>query len=110
MHVYATSFWDDAVSWFERDATTGALSFGGFLKDGENGVDGLNAARSLLLSKDGKFAYVAGTWDNSISWFERNATTGALSFGGFLKDGENGVDGQVLHAESPFQTMKTFFM
>ena len=32
-------------------------------------------------------------YDSSVSWYERNASTGALTYGGVLKDGENGVDG-----------------
>ena len=38
---------DDAVSWYERNASTGALTFGGMLKDGVNGVDGLDGARGV---------------------------------------------------------------
>ena len=30
--------------------------------------------------------------DYAVSWYERNASTGALSYGGMLKDGVNGVD------------------
>ena len=39
---------DDAVSWYERNASTGDLIFGGVLKDGDNGdtVDGLNGAQA----------------------------------------------------------------
>ena len=70
-HAYTTGFWDSAVSWFERNASTGSIVYKDSITDGENGVDGLSKARSLLLSKDGKFVYVAGNWDNSISWFER---------------------------------------
>ena len=50
------------------------------LKDGVDGVDGLDAARSVTLSSDGSHAYVAGYNDNAVSWFERNASTGALSY------------------------------
>ena len=50
----------DAVSWYERNASTGALTFGGVLKDGVGGVDGLNGARGLTLSADGTHAHVTG--------------------------------------------------
>ena len=83
---------DDAVSWYERNASTGALSYGGMLKDGVNGVDGLDGAKNITLSSDGKYAYITGTND-SVSWYDRNASTGALSYGGILRDGVNGVDG-----------------
>jgi 6-phosphogluconolactonase (cycloisomerase 2 family) len=92
-HAYATGYEDAAVSWYERNASTGALSFGGLLRDGVGGVDGLGGARDVRISADGLYAYLTGNVDDSISWFERNASTGALSYGGTLKDGENGVDG-----------------
>ena len=92
-HAYVTGVDDDAVSWYERNASTGALSYGGMLKDGVDGVDGLNGARGVTLSSDGNHAYVTGYYDDAVSWYERNASTGALSYGGMLKDGVDGVDG-----------------
>ena len=92
-HAYATGDNDDAVSWYERNASTGALTYVGVLKDGANGVDGLDGAWSVTLSSDGNHAYVTGYNDDAVSWYERNASTGALTYGGMLKDGVNGVDG-----------------
>ena len=92
-HAYVTGSGDNAVGWYERNATTGALTYGGVLKDGVGGVDGLDGAFGVTLSVDGKHAYVTGKSDNSVSWFERNATTGALAYGGILKDGVGGADG-----------------
>ena len=63
------------------------------LKDGLNGLDGLDGAFQLTASPDGRFMYVVAVFDNSVSWYERNASTGALTYGGMLKDGLNGVDG-----------------
>ena len=84
---------DDAVSWYDRNTSTGALTYGGMLKDGVDGVDGLNGAFSVTLSSDGNHAYVTGSSDDAVSWYERNASTGALTYGGMLKDGMDGVDG-----------------
>ena len=91
-HAYVTAFSDDSVSWFDINASTGALTFGGLLRDGVNGVDGLNGAEVVTISADGNHAYVTGKSDNALSWFERNASTGALSYGGMLKDGVNGIN------------------
>ena len=77
-----TGVTDDAVSWFERNASSGALSY--LLKDGIGGVDGLNSA-STAVSLDGNLN------DNSISWFDRNVSSG-LAYGGTLDD-VGGVDG-----------------
>ena len=63
------------------------------MKDGVNGVDGLGGAQLVTLSSDGNHAFELGCLDDSVSWYERNASTGALTYGGILKDGANGVDG-----------------
>ena len=57
-HAYVARF-GNAVSWYERNASTGALTYGGMLKDGVNGVDGLDGPRRVTLSPDGNHAYVA---------------------------------------------------
>ena len=92
-HAYVSSAHDHSVSWFERNATTGALAYEGMVKDGVNGVDGLARARHVELSPDGSHAYVVAENDDSVSWFDRNASTGALTYGGTLKNGVGGVDG-----------------
>ena len=81
------------MSWYERNASTGALSYVGMLKDGVGGVNGLDGAISVTLSADGNHVYVTGSLDDAVSWYERNASTGALSYLGMLKDGVGGVDG-----------------
>ena len=53
-----------------------------------NGVDGLNGANDVTLSADGKHACVTGNSDQAVSWYERNASTGALTYQGIAKDGE----------------------
>ena len=78
-HAYAVGFDDDSVSWFDRNVQSGYLSYGGVLKDGMDGVDGLNYANSVSLSSDGNHVYATGNIDDAVSWFDRNATTGALT-------------------------------
>ena len=56
-------------------------------------MDGLAGAQNVKLSPDGNHAYVTGINDHAVSWFDRNGTTGILTYGGTLKDGVNGVDG-----------------
>jgi surface protein len=91
--LYVTGRAANAVSWYKRNTSTGALTYAGMLKDGVNGVDGLDDARDLTLSADGNFAYVTGISDDAVSWYKRNASTGALTYRGMLKDGVGGVDG-----------------
>ena len=53
-----------SVSWYERNVTTGALTYGGVLKHGENGVDGLAGAMGVTLSSDGNHAYVTAQYND----------------------------------------------
>ena len=91
--VYVTAYDDDAVSWFQRDLSTGALTWAGMIKDNQGGVDGLDGARDLILSPDGSFLYASGQVDSAIAFFDRNETTGSLTFLGIVRDGLDGVDG-----------------
>src|SRR5512145_2359645 len=92
-NVYAAGGSSEAVVVFERNASTGGLSFVEVQKDGANGVDGLSFPSSLALSPDDKHLYVTGTYDDAVAVFGRDATTGALSFVEASKQGIGGVDG-----------------
>ena len=92
-NVYAVGRGDHAIAWFDRNSSTGNLTYRGKVVDGNNGVDGLNGAFGVTLSEDGRFAYVSSQYDSAISWLERNSTDGSLTFRGFVKDGTGGVDG-----------------
>ena len=52
-------------------------------KNGENGVEGLNGARSLDLSPDGRNLYVMSMFDDALVSF-----SGALTYEGRIKNGE----------------------
>ena len=67
-------------------------------------------AENVTLSSDGNHAYVTGYNDNAVSWYQRNASTGAFDLRRMLKDGVNGVDGLVgasgvfFYQDLPFAT------
>ena len=90
-NVYVAGIVDDAVTVFERDTVTGALTFVETEFDGVGGVDGLDGARSVAVSSDGLHVYVAGYYDNAVAVFERDGSTGALTFVEALFDGVGGV-------------------
>jgi autotransporter-associated beta strand protein len=92
-NVYATGGFDNSLVVFERDTTTGDLSYVDIFQDGIDGVDGLAAAQSVIVSADGKYVYVAGLSDDAIAVFARDTTTGALTYVSMVKDGVDGVDG-----------------
>jgi 6-phosphogluconolactonase (cycloisomerase 2 family) len=92
-HVYVAAASADAVLVFERDATSGELTFVRAVFDGQSGVDGLDGVLSVAVSPDGSNAYTAAFRDDAVAVFERNATTGELSFAQAIFDTDIGVDG-----------------
>ncbi|MFC1726539.1 beta-propeller fold lactonase family protein, partial [candidate division KSB1 bacterium] len=92
-NVYAVGMNEDGLAVFTRSDTTGALSFVEAHFDGTADVDGLNYPQGMAISPDGKNVYVCGMSDLALAVFNRNVTTGALTYAGMVQDGVNGVDG-----------------
>ena len=95
-HVYTTSYNDNAISVFERDAASpspGLVSFIETKKNEIEGVNGLGGAFSVKVSPDGNHVYVAGSIDDAIVLFSRNVVTGELTYMTTYKDGVDGVEG-----------------
>ena len=92
-HVYAASMKDAAVAAFERNASSGRLTFIGTAQNGQAGVQGLGGAAALALSPDGAHLYVAGSTDAAVAVFARDADTGQLSFVEAQTNGANDVIG-----------------
>ena len=92
-HVYVTGNSDDALAVFSRNAVTGELTFVEFKQDGVGSVDGLNAAREVIVSPDGNHVYVAGYDDDAVAVFSRNTMTGVLTFVEVQQNGVASVDG-----------------
>lgn len=79
---------DDAVAGFLRHPTTGLLVYSGMVKDGLEGVDGLDGAWSLAMSPDGLDLYVSGTNDDALAVFHRETLESTFEFVERKKDGE----------------------
>ena len=94
---------DDAVARFDRNPTTSALAYEGCITgDTRNGPSGSGACaeissasewayhsglqfpKSVVLSDDGKSLYVAGSSDDAIARFDRDPSTGALTYQGCI--------------------------
>jgi len=90
--VYVTCSLDNAIALFSLDSDTGALSFVEAYVDGAGGVDGLAGALGMTIAPDGGHLYATGTGDDAVAAFERNTTTGALTF---LAEYRNGVGGVI---------------
>ena len=77
-NVYTANLSDNTVVRFTRNSD-GTLNWGGLLRDGANGVDGLGSARGLALSPDGQFIYTAAYSDNALAVLNRNLGNGIIS-------------------------------
>ena len=82
-HVYVASISDSAVVALTRNKTTGELDmasciseFGGGSCDDGVGMDG---ARNIAISPDGKNVYVASGFSSAVAIFKRNKTSGKLT-------------------------------
>lgn len=92
-NVYAVGTNSNAIAVFTRNTATGALTPSEVHTDGIRGVDGIAGTKSLAVSPDGRYVYVAGRDDNGLGVFRRNPETGALTFVEAHKNGSNGVSG-----------------
>ncbi|MFQ5351033.1 MAG: lactonase family protein, partial [Thermoanaerobaculia bacterium] len=92
-HAYAVGALDDALIVFSIDSASGKLTFVESFFDTDVGIDGLDSARGVAVSPDGKNVYVAALVDSSISWYDRDSSTGALTFNDIIKDSDPGIDG-----------------
>ncbi len=93
-HLYAASFLTDGIALYQRNAGTGALGFDHIVRDGVDGVMGLDGVRSLAVSSDGNHLYAASTLgEGAVAVFVRDGASGALTFAQVLRDGVAGVDG-----------------
>ena len=91
--LYVTGRDDDALAVFNRDDSTGLLTFVEFQRDGVNGVTGLDGAYAVAVSPDGKHVYVTAELDHAVVIFSRDQGTGALTYVATAQDGVNGVTG-----------------
>jgi 6-phosphogluconolactonase (cycloisomerase 2 family) len=79
-HLYVGGFELNTLLAFSRDAVTGALTYVSHYVDGTNGVDGIAGPMDVVISTNGKHVYVASYTDNTVSVFDRNTSTGDLTY------------------------------
>lgn len=91
--VYVASNASHAVAWFQRDPATGRLTFMGSYVDGVGVIDGLLNCADVAVSPDGKTVYTAAQGDDAVAVFDRDPSTGALTWLEAHFDNVAGVDG-----------------
>jgi 6-phosphogluconolactonase (cycloisomerase 2 family) len=92
-YVYAAGRDDDALAIFTRDSEDGHLEFYGYAPDGAGANTGLQGARAVTVSPDGRYVYVASQVSHAVAVFAWDDESGLLRFFEAHFDGENGVDG-----------------
>ncbi len=94
--VYVAAVADDAVTAFDRDRSTGELTFVEAERDEVGGVVSLDGAHGVVVSPDGAHVYVASVEDSSVTVFSRDGGTGALVLEASYTEPEIGDDFQRL--------------
>ena len=92
-HAYAAGRNDDSVAIFVRNPTNGGLEYLTRVIDGISGIEGLDGARAVAVSPDGRQVYAVGQNDDALAVFSRDAVSGILTQVGLHRDGVAGVDG-----------------
>ena len=91
--VLVTSYADNAITWFDRNSTTGSLIYAGSLSNEDIAEGVLLGVSGLSVSKDGRNVYVTSSDGGSVEVFSRNQNTGHLAFMNSFSESENNVSG-----------------
>src|SRR5205085_1528605 len=78
-YVYTANYSDSSVSVFQRDQSTGKLTFVTTYTQGVGGIDGLGVATSVTISPDGKRLFATGFSSEAVAVFDRDLLTGLLT-------------------------------
>ena len=92
-HVYV-ALWKNELIVFEREVGTGLLTYRSrlpYLIAEHTGSNAAGGIRSIATSPGGRFVYVASRSINTITVFERDATTGDLTVESNVRNLVNGV-------------------
>lgn len=101
-YVYVLSKVDAAITLFERrlinvgpeDEDGGHLSWRKSWRNGEDGITGMASPNRLLISPDGKSAFVSSVDNSSLAVFRRDPDSGELHFArSFAAAGNPGLSG-----------------
>ena len=76
-----------------RNASTGQLTQMSEIQNGAGGVSGLSDMWGVAVSPDGRCLYATSRADNSLGYFTRDQSSGALAFDGVVSEGGGGVTG-----------------
>ena len=78
---------------FNRNNSTGELTFIEDIRNGEKGVSDLNVPIGIAISPNGSHIYVINRDGDNLMVFSRDSSTGVLTFVEVLRDNTSGIDG-----------------
>lgn len=81
LQVLVAADFSSSLAVFDRDPSTGALSFKESFKDGVSGVNGLGGASAVWTSQDNSSVYVLGRAEDAVARFSRDGS-GQLTYQG----------------------------
>ena len=87
-HIYAAAKGDFSVALFQRNPSSGNITFVDLWRDGVGGVEGLDGAQFVTVSPDGNNVYVTSSSDHAVAVFGREITDGRLTFIEWIDVGE----------------------
>jgi 6-phosphogluconolactonase (cycloisomerase 2 family) len=98
-YLYVAGREDDSLATLVRNPVTGALTPRGCVDDNDTGPDrcrrtsnGMDTPRSIDITEDGRWLYVAATGDDALVRFRRDPRTGKVFPAGCIDDNDTGVD------------------
>ena len=100
LHLYVSSYYDNAVTWFSRPAVGEAFSFAGVVRDGEGGATGLRYTRGLAFAPDRSRIYAAGSSSDAVVSLTR-AADGSIAFETMIDGGVLGIDADETGLDGP---------
>jgi len=90
-YIYVAAVEDFAVNWFKFNPKDTSVTFLGYKSN--NFTDCLYGASGTTVSADGKQVYVIASYDNALSWYDRNESTGSIIFRKCFEDTKDGIWG-----------------
>ena len=93
--VYVSALDDHAITRFDRNTSTGALTPAGCVDDNDSGpdactqsMDGLGTVAHVAVSPDGRTVYGSAASDMAMAFLARDPSTGAITPQGCIDDND----------------------
>lgn len=91
-NIYTAGQFSDSITVFGRDPVTGEPEFIESLVNGAAAGTDLSVPRSIVVTPDGRYVYVASHTSEAITAFRRDPVDGTLELIDSVVDGVDGVD------------------